>query len=149
MKHLKLDDFKFQPVQLSSVPDWADEFRRLPSASAAPGRWKTSNVEAARGPMMAWSEPGVRTLTLCWGVQMGKSELMLNLIGRTAHLDPSPMMMVLPKRDAADKWSRERLTPLIRECPALARKFDPRTRMGEDSLAFKQFAGGFLAIESA
>lgn len=142
--------FRFQPVVGLKIDEWADAYRRLPNAtSAAPGQWRTEAVELARGPMRAFDEPGVRTLTLCFAVQIGKSETLLNIIGRTAHLDPAPVMIVYPKREAADKFSRERLAPMIRECPVLQKKFDPRMRMGEDSLSFKQYEGGFLAVESA
>jgi phage terminase large subunit GpA-like protein len=142
-------DFRFHKVNQIRVDEWADSFRRLPSASAASGRWRTEAVELARGPMRAFDEPGVRFLTLCFAVQVGKTEAILNIIGRAAHLDPTSMMVVYPKREACDKFTRERLMPMIRECPELAKKFDVRMRAGLDSLKFKQFEGGFLAVESA
>ena len=99
--------------------------------------------------MMAFDEPGVRTLSLCFAVQIGKSETILNIIGRSIHRDPAPIMVVYPKRDACDKWSRERLAPMVKECPVLASKIDAREKMGLASLSFKSFPGGFLAVESA
>ena len=143
-------NFAFQPVELSRVPEWADKHRRLPAqTTATPGKWRTSAVELQRGPLMAWDEPGVKTLVLAFAVQTGKTETVLNLIGRTAHLDPAPMMVVVPNEAAAAKYSRERIGPLVRECDVLATKFDPRTRLGSDSLYFKEFTGGFLALEFA
>jgi len=102
----------------------------LPNTSRAGGLWKTERVELARGPMMAWTEPGVERISLCFAVQCGKSELLLNIIGRTAALDPSPIMLVQPKREAADKFSRERLAPMLSESPVLRQLFDQRERSG-------------------
>ena len=99
--------------------------------------------------MMAFDEPGVRTLTLCFAVQIGKSETILNIIGRSIHRDPAPIMVVYPKREACDKWSRERLAPMVKECGVLAGKIDAREKMGLASLSFKSFPGGFLAVELA
>jgi phage terminase large subunit GpA-like protein len=87
-------EFRFHHVNQIRVDEWADSFRWLPTASAASGRWRTVSVELARGPMRAFDEPGVRFLTLCFAVQVGKTETILNIIGRSAHLDPAPMMVV-------------------------------------------------------
>jgi phage terminase large subunit GpA-like protein len=65
-----------------SVPEWADTYRKLSrSAGAIGGAWRTSRVEIARGPMMAVTEPGVRTITLKTATQMLKSEMLLNTAG--------------------------------------------------------------------
>jgi hypothetical protein len=135
--------FRFHAVSDLKIPEWSDRYRRLPSAtSAMPGQWKTSHVEAFRGAMIAFDDPHVKILSVCSAVQMGKTELLLGIIGRTAQFDPAPMLLVEPKEDAAAKFTRERLAPMIRECPELRAKFDPRSRMGDDSLSFKSYSGG-------
>ena len=150
MRSSILEAFRPAPVSTMTVPDWADANRVLPSAtSAVAGRWRTAAVEVARGPMMAVTEPGCALITVAAAVQLMKTELLLNILGYIAHLDPSPVMLVQPKQDAADKFSRERLSPMIRACPTLRNLFDPRVKMGEDSLSFKQFRGGFVAVEGA
>lgn len=144
------DDFRFHAVPTIRLPEWADTYRRLPAATTAvPGQWRTEAREAARGVMMAIHEPGVRTITLACAVQLLKTEFILNVIGYHMHLDPCPMLAVQPKEDAAAKFSRERVGPMIRECAVLRERIDTRTRMGEDSLHFKNFHSGFLAIEGA
>ncbi len=151
MMALKLEErFRFHAVNDIKIDAWSDRYRRLPSAtSAVPGQWKTSHVEAFRGAMVAFDDPNVKLLSVCSAVQMGKTELLLGIIGRTAQFDPAPMLLVEPKEDAAAKFTRERLAPMIRECPELRKKFDPRARMGDDSLSFKSYSGGFIAIEGA
>jgi phage terminase large subunit GpA-like protein len=138
------------PPQIS-LPEWADTYRQLSRAvGAVGGGWQTSRVEVARGPMMAVTEPGVRTITLRVATQLLKTELLLNTIGFLAHVDPGPMLMVLPKEDAAQAFSKERLSPMIETTPILREMMgDQRTRRTDNSILFKRFPGGFLALAGA
>lgn len=140
-----------RPPPRMNVPDWADTYRRLStSAGAVGGKWETNRVEVARGPLMAVTEPGVATLSAECCTQVLKTELMLNTIGFFAHLDPAPLLLLQPKDEMADAFSKERITPMIQSSPALGEIMsDPRTRNGDDTLRFKRFPGGFLAISSA
>lgn len=139
------------PPPRLSLPDWADKFRRLSSVSGAiGGPWRTSRVEVARGPMMAVKEKGVRTITVKTCTQLMKTSLLENIIGYHAHLDPCPILMTLPKAEAVKSFSKERLAPMTRATPVLQNILgNDRQRGGEDTLQYKQFPGGFLAIESA
>jgi phage terminase large subunit GpA-like protein len=134
-----------------SVPDWADTYRRLSSSSGAiGGPWQTERVEVARGPMSAVKEPGVEVITCMTCTQLLKTSLMENVIGYFAHLDPAPMLLVEPKDEAVEAFSKERLAPMVQASPELrALMSDRRTRLSDDTLRFKSFPGGFLALASA
>src|SRR5258708_1235583 len=81
-----------KPPSRMRLPEWADAKRRLSaSAGGIGGPWRTSRVEIARGPMMAVHEPGVKTITCKVATQTLKTELLLNIIGYFADLDPCPM----------------------------------------------------------
>lgn len=138
------------------MPDWADGTEDRPGrmlakeAGSTSGRWRTSTVEVARGAMLAVTEPGVHKITAMVCTQLMKTALIENTCGYFAALDPCPMMIVQPKEDAAEKFSKERITPLIRATPALRAVFNyGKTRNAEDTLLYKSFAGGFLALEGA
>lgn len=139
------------PPPRISVPDWADEYRKLAKeAGSTSGKWRTSTVEIARGAMLAVTEPGVHKISVMVCTQLMKTALIENTFGYFAHLDPSPMMIVQPKEDAAEKFSKERITPLIRATPALRKIFGAgKTRNADDTLLYKAFPGGFLALEGA
>jgi phage terminase large subunit GpA-like protein len=139
------------PPPRLSLPEWADQFRKLaPEAGSSSGNWKTSTVEIARGPMLAKTEPGVEILTAMVSTQLLKTALLENIFGYHAHLDPCPMLMVQPKEDAAEAFSKERIAPLIRVTPALKGLVGHRhTRKSEDTLLYKSFPGGFLALVGA
>lgn len=136
----------WQPPERLSVPAWADEYRKLAVGfGATSGDWETSYVEVARGPMLAVTEPGVRTITVMVATQLLKTELLLNTWGYFAHIDPCPSLFLQPKDDAADQFSKERLQPMIAATPVL------RARIGgpEETLKYKPFPGGFGAIAGA
>ncbi|TCK36714.1 phage terminase large subunit GpA-like protein [Paraburkholderia sp. BL8N3] len=139
------------PPPRISVAAWADRYRKLAAeAGSTSGGWVTSKVEIARGPMLAVTEPGVHVITGMMSTQLLKTEFLLNVFGYFAHLDPCPMLLLQPKDDAAEQFSKERFSPLIRVTPVL-REFigTTKTRNAEETLLYKAFPGGFLAIAGA
>jgi phage terminase large subunit GpA-like protein len=136
---------------LLSVPDWADQFRHLSTqVGAIGGPWRTERVEVARGPMMAATERGVKTVTAMTCTQLLKTSLIENIVGRAAHLDPGPILLCQPKDEAVKKFSKERIAPMARVTPVLRDLLgNDRERGGSDTLGYKEFPGGFLALESA
>jgi len=137
------------PPPRISVPAWSDKFRRH-SQHEGGGRWKTAKMEVARGPMLSATEPGVRIITAMTATQILKSSLLLSVFGYFAHLDPCPMMLVQPKDEAAAAFSKERITPMISATPVLRKLVGTRkTRASDETIGFKSFPGGFLAIVGA
>ena len=78
------------------------------------GNWETSTVEIARGPMLAATESGVHVVTVMCCTQLMKTALLENLFGYFAHLDPCPILLLQPKEEAAEQFSKERISPLVR-----------------------------------
>lgn len=107
-------------------------------------------MEVARGPMLAVTEPGVHIITAMVATQLLKTSLIENVVGYHAHLDPCPMLLVQPKDDAAEQFSKERITPLIKATPVLRDLIGTgKTRSAEETLLYKSFPGGFLALAGA
>lgn len=140
-----------RPPPRMNVPDWADTYRRLSSSvGAVGGPWQTHRVEVARGPMMAVTEPGVVDITAMSCTQLMKTELMLNTFGYFAHLDPAPILVLEPKDEMANAFSKERIAPMISSSPVLQELMgEKKTRSSEDTIGFKKFPGGFLVMASA
>lgn len=140
-----------RPPPTIDLPTWADRYRHLSTSSGAVGgRWRTSRVEVARGPMMAVTEKGVRRITVMTCTQLLKTSLLENVIGYYMHLDPCPMLLTEPKDESVEAFSKERLVPMVRSSPELAKLMkETRTRVSSDTLRFKSFPGGFLALGSA
>src|SRR5665213_28893 len=139
----------FRPKPKLNLVEWADQKRKLSSvASNFGGSWRTTRFEIARGPMMATTEPGVETISCEVATQTLKTELLLNIIGYHADLDPCPILLVQPKEDAVRIFSKERLKPMIEATPCLASMKD-RVRGGSNTIDYKEFPGGFVALAYA
>ena len=81
-----------KPPPKLTVTEWADQERRLSSeASAEPGRWYTSRANYQKGIMDAISDPLIRDCVVMAGAQVGKTEMLLNVIGFHVDQDPAPM----------------------------------------------------------
>lgn len=131
-----------------TVPDWADTYRFLSkSVGSVGGPWQTSRVEVARGPMMAVTEIGVRTITAKTCTQLMKTSLLENVIGFFSHQDPAPMLLTQPKEHTAKVFSKERLSPMAKATPVL-RSILSGTN-ATDTLTYREFPGGFIALEGA
>lgn len=139
-----------RPQPRMTLDEWADKYRRLNSqVSAVGGAWRTSRVEVARGPMRAVTEPGVDTITIMCCTQLMKTSVLENTIGYHTHLNPCPMLLTQPKTDAVRTFAKEKLAPMVRATPALQDLIQDRARGGTDTFQYKEFPGGFLALESA
>ena len=128
--------------------EWADRERRLSSeASAAAGRWVTSRAEYQRGIMDAISDPRLRDIVVMAGAQVGKTEMLLNVIGFHIHHDPSPILLVQPTLEMAQAFSKDRLAPMLRDTPALKGSVkDPRSRDANNTTTHKVFTGGHISL---
>lgn len=131
-----------------TVTQWADKYRMLPESSTAPGPYDSSVVPYARRPQDCMADPAVPMVVLCWASQLGKSTAIENAIGYRIHRMPSPIIVVQPKIDAAEAWTKERLVPMIRATPVLK----DRVKLGrttDSTLRYKAFPGGFVYVASA
>ena len=133
------------------MSQWADQNRRLsPEASSEPGRWVTERAEYQRGMMDSVNEPGVSEVVFMTSSQIGKTEILNNIIGYYTHQDPSPMLLIQPTLDMAETWSKDRLAPMIRDTEALTSLFkDPKSRDSDNTLLHKKFAGGHITMAGA
>ena len=90
-----------------TVSQWADKYRRLSSESSAePGRWRTSKAPYQREIMDAVCDMRVQKVVIMSAAQIGKTDaLILNPIGYYMHYDPSPIMVVQPTIQMAERPS--------------------------------------------
>ena len=135
-----------KPPPKLNVSQWADNYRQLSSESSAEaGRWTTSRAEYQRGMMDAVSDPNIETVVLMTGAQVGKTELINNVVGYHIHQDPAPMLVVQPTLEMAQTWSKDRLSPAIRDTPVLSEKIkNPRSRDSGNTTLHKVFPGGHV-----
>jgi len=138
----------FAPPDNLTVSQWADKHRRLSAESSAePGPWRTERTPYLRDPMDAFTDPHVERIVVVAASQVGKTELELNIIGYIIHEDPGSILFIHPSIVEAEKFSRQRIAPMIRDCKVLKdRVADVKTRDSANTLLQKTFPGGVLTI---
>jgi phage terminase large subunit GpA-like protein len=100
--------------------------------------------------MDAVNETGVREVVFMTSAQIGKTEILNNILGYFVHQDPSPILFIQPTLEMAEAWSKDRLAPMIRDTDALTELFkDPKSRNSDNTLLHKKFAGGHLTMAGA
>ena len=95
--------------------------------------------------MDAFNDPTVREVVVMSSAQIGKTEMVNNLVGFHVAQDPSPILVVQPTLDMAQTWSKDRLAPMLRDTPALQNLVkDPRSRDSGNTTLHKVFPGGHI-----
>ena len=139
------------PPPLLTVSKWADNYRKLsPESSAEPGQWRTSRAEYQREIMDSLSNKETEIIIVMSSAQVGKTELINNIVGYFIDYDPSPIMLLMPTLDLAQSYSKKRLAPMIRDTPVLRNKVkDAKSRDSDNTLLEKGFPGGYIALTGA
>lgn len=100
--------------------------------------------------MDAVSDPSITTIVMMFAAQSGKTQIANNIIGFHIHQDPAPILMIHPNLTMAQSWSKQRLSPMLRDTPVLRGKVkDVRTKGSSNTILEKVFDGGLLAIAGA
>ena len=134
-----------------TVSEWADAHRILSKeASAESGRWVTDRAPFQRGIMDAVTDNRYEEIVIMSSAQVGKSELLLNTIGYHIAHDPASILLIQPTLDKAEEFSKERVAPMIRDTPVLRERVaDPKARDSGNTVLYKSFPGGYLALGGA
>ena len=140
------------PDPTLTVSEWADRHRVLsPRASAEPGRYRTDRTPYMRAIMDALSPAHpARRVVFMKAAQVGATEAGNNWIGYVIHHAPGPMLAVQPTVELAKRFSRQRIEPLIEECPSLRERVRPaRSRDAGNTVLSKEFPAGLLVLTGA
>lgn len=140
-----------RPLPNLSVSDWADKFRMLSGeASSEPGRWRTDRAPYQREIMNSFTQARIWKVIVMSAAQIGKSDIMNNVIGRYAHLAPAPIMMIQPTIDMAQDYSKSRIAPMISDTKVLRSVFrEAKSRESSNTILSKLFPGGRLIMGGA
>ena len=140
-----------QPPPDMTLTQWADEKRILSKkTSAEPGRWRTSKAPYQREIMNAISDLSVKKVVVMSAAQIGKTDgFILNPIGYFMDYDPSPIMVMQPNLQMGESFSKDRLTPMLRDTPTLREKVNDKNRNSGNTILHKEFPGGHITIVGA
>ncbi len=117
-------------------------------SSSEPGPWRNERTPYLVEPMdrMGPGDPA-ETVVIMAGSQLGKSEAVMNALGFYVDAAPAPILMVQPTKEAVERFSRQRITPLVERSPTLRDKVAERkSRDSANTLKAKEFPGGVLFL---
>ena len=140
-----------KPPPKLTLSEWSDIYRMLTSESSAEaGRWQTSRAPYQKEIMDAVSNPEVEKVVVMSSSQVGKTEIILNIIGYYIDYMPCPMMLVMPIEEMLKSFSKDRLAPMISATPTLRNKvFDVKSKDSSNTMLHKKFHGGHLTLVGA
>jgi phage terminase large subunit GpA-like protein len=139
-----------EPPKKLKVSEWAAKHRILPETAAEPGLWQNDRTPYLVGIMDACLEPGVELVGFMKPAQVGGSEALNNVLAYFIGEDPSSILFVQIGEKEAKAYSKERIAPMIADCPILKNRVAAvRTRDEDNTTLTKSFAGGHLAIAGA
>jgi phage terminase large subunit GpA-like protein len=140
------------PPPVMSLSQWADAKRVLSPESnpAEYGQWHTSRAEYQRGIMDAISTDGIYKVVFLKSARTGATSILENIIGFHIDYDPCPMLMVQPTVEDARDWSKDNLTPMLRDTPCLQNKVsESKARNSDNTIQHKIFPGGYIKMVGA
>lgn len=142
---------KWAPPPRMSIIEWADKYRWLaPEEAARPGKYRfdvTPHLTWPGGPLEALDDPAVSEIVGRKSAQVAwTSGVLGNALGKWIDIDPSPILVLFPKAEAAKQYVGEKLEPMIEATPRLRKKVDLRSRKLQQRQDFKRFPGGFLKM---
>ncbi len=131
-----------------TVSGWADRYRVLTSESSAePGHWRTDRAPYQREPMDALNDPRIERVIIMSCSQVGKSEILNNILAYFIDYEPCPIMFSLPTLEMAEDYSKDRLDPLFTKTKRLLEKVgDRRSKKSDSTILRKKFPGGQLSL---
>ena len=147
-KKIPVTAYQYDALQLLSPPEqltvseWAEQYRMLDSKSAAmPGPWSNDVTPYLVGVMDEFNNYETEEIVFVKPTQIGGTEALQNMIGYIVAQDPAPTMIVYPTETLAKSISENRLQPMLKATPEIAKKFDENS-----SLLELQFDSMYLTL---
>lgn len=141
-----------RPIPRMTVSEWANAYRMLNSTSSSePGPYRYERTPYLRKIMdYLGVTSDIQEIAVMKGAQLGFTDAGNNWIGYTMHIDPGPMLLVMPTEGALKKNSRTRIEPMIEGTPVLKERTGRKGEKGTvNTILEKEFPGGFLMMVAA
>ena len=139
-----------KPPPEMTLSQWADKFRMLSAEnSAEPGRWHTDKAPYQREIMDAIGDPHTRKVVVMSAAQIGKTAMLMNMLGYFMHYAPAPILVMQPTLEMGQTFSKDFLAPMLRDTPVLRNLVDTKSRYAGNTILKKNFPGGHVTIIGA
>lgn len=132
-----------------SANEWAEEHGYLSAESSADvGRWKSLPYQVEI--LNAISDENIEGIVVKKSARVGYTKIINHAIGYYIEHKPSSILIVQPTIEDAEGYSKEELTPYIRDVECLSNIVaDAKAKDGTNTILHKLFPGGVLSIIGA
>lgn len=138
------------PPERIPLSEWAEKHLYLSADYAR----KTGPIKLfgwQREIFDSFTDPEVRRTVLMCGTQLVKTLFIQASLAYVIAQEPGPVLLIQPKEDDAQAFSKERLAPMVRDCPILQGKVaDVKGRDTSNTVLYKRFGkGGSISLVGA
>lgn len=108
-----------RPPPKLTLAQWAQRsFRLSPESSAETGEFRPWGFQV--GMLDAVTDPANEQVTVIKSARVGYTKLINAAVGFFIHQDPSPILVVNPRVEDAEDYSKTEIAPMLRDSPPLA-----------------------------
>lgn len=131
-----------QPPPKLTLSQWAERYAVLSKeTSAQTGRFRAFAYQ--NGIMDAISDPAIHTVTVKKSARVGYTKILDHVVGYYIHQDPSPILMVQPRVEDAEDYSKTEIAPMLRDTPVLSELTgDSKAKDSSQTILKKTFLNG-------
>jgi len=131
-----------QPPPKLTLSQWAERYAVLSKeTSAQTGRFRAFAYQ--NGMMDAISDPAVHTVTVKKSARVGYTKILDHVVGYYIHQDPSPILMVQPRVEDAEDYSKTEIAPMLRDTRVLRELTgDSKAKDSNQTILKKTFLNG-------
>lgn len=141
---------ELKPRFIKLPADWADENIILPDTSAKGGTFFNSHeVRYVIEILNSLADPNVDEITIMSSAQIFKTTMGIIMVAYRIANKPVPIMILQPTIDAAEKYSKTKLEPVLLKIRGLAPLFNRKSRDSKNTVRYKEGAGWFIIIAGA
>jgi terminase, large subunit len=130
------------PPKDLSLSEWADTYGYLSQeTSSSPGKLQLYGYQ--KGLADACTDPSISQIAVMKSARVGFSVVLAAAIGYFIQHDPSSILMVLPREEDAENFSRGEVANLLRDTPILAELTgDLKSRGAQQRIGKRVFSSG-------
>jgi phage terminase large subunit GpA-like protein len=139
----------WRPPEAITGTQWAEKNRVMSRENCPlPGPYRVSVTPFIKEILDCVTDPIVEKIVCQKSAQVAWTDgVVNNSVGYYVDHEPSPMLILFPTGKMAERYSKEKLAPMIRDSEALRGKIaEPKSRDSGNTILSKNFTGGHLEL---
>ncbi|MDY6790524.1 MAG: phage terminase large subunit family protein [Thermodesulfobacteriota bacterium] len=139
----------WRPAKPITGTKWAESNRVLSKENCPlPGPYRVAVTPYIEEILNCVMDPMIEKVVCQKSAQVAWTDgVVNNCVGYYVDHEPSPMLILFPTSKMAERYSKEKLAPMIRDCIALRGKIaEPKSRDSGNTILSKNFTGGHLEL---